>query len=32
MTPWLDGIDYRLSPEARERAGVVGMALILAAV
>ena len=32
LTPWLDGANYRLSPEARERAGVVGTALIVAAV
>jgi len=32
LTPWLDGVNYRLSPEARERAGVVGTALIVAAV
>jgi hypothetical protein len=32
LTAWLDGANYRLSPEARERAGVAGAALIVAAV
>lgn len=31
LTPWLDRADYRLSPEARKRAGGVGVAMLLAA-